>query len=254
MTQDVSSMVAPRFPLIWAKATLTIEVSINSMMAAETVVMTMMALAKPCTGPDILIYLNFYIDTQPGFQGIFIAGFVDQFNFYRHALSYFYKVAGGVIWGKQRKLSPGGQTERRNLPANMEIRIPVQSYFYLLAFFHFFQLCFFEIGHNPKLIVVHHGKQGLSGLHVLSYFQTEFTDATIRGGIEMTIREPKPRLIERSFARFDQGFDLLNLGFRDRHLRRGNADLVHTGRVLLTGNVVIRAAVFQLLLCDSTFF
>src|SRR5260221_7531749 len=42
MTQDVSSSVAPRFPLIYDKATLTIEVSINSMMAAAITVISKM--------------------------------------------------------------------------------------------------------------------------------------------------------------------------------------------------------------------
>ena len=47
MTQLTSSMLTPKLPEISFRATFTIEVSINSIMAADTVVITMMVLAKP---------------------------------------------------------------------------------------------------------------------------------------------------------------------------------------------------------------
>src|SRR5260221_29641 len=181
-------MVAPRLPLICARATLTMEVSISSIMAADTVVMTMMALANPCTGPAILIYFYFYRYTQPGFQDILIVGPVGQFNFHGYALGHFYKVAGGIIRGKKGKLSASGQTESRYFSANDDIRVPVQFHFYVLTFFHFFQLCFFKIRYHPKLIVIHNGKQGLSRLDILSCFQVKFTNTSIRGRVEMAIR------------------------------------------------------------------
>src|SRR5258705_7755787 len=52
MTQDVSSRVAPRLPLIWESATLTMDVSISSIMAAPITVNNSMFLLNafiiPC--------------------------------------------------------------------------------------------------------------------------------------------------------------------------------------------------------------
>ena len=47
ITQLTSSILTPKLPDISFNATLTIEVSINSMIAADTVVITIIALAKP---------------------------------------------------------------------------------------------------------------------------------------------------------------------------------------------------------------
>src|SRR6267142_3480502 len=169
------------------------EVSINSMMAADTVVITMITRAKPCTGPDILIYFYFDINTQAGLQDIFIVGSVDQLNFHRNSLCHLYKVSGRIVGGKQGKLCAGSQTESRNLSEDVHIRVTVQFHLYILAFPHFCKLRFFEVDNNPKLIVVHHSKERLAGLHILPYFQIKFANTPIARRVQMAIRKAELR-------------------------------------------------------------
>src|SRR5258707_7024422 len=72
-THEVSSIVAPRFPLISLKATFTMEISINSMMAAEMTVTTMIARVKPVgkfddDGDDIYFTLTSTSTLRPAFK------------------------------------------------------------------------------------------------------------------------------------------------------------------------------------------
>src|SRR5882762_1021779 len=103
-THEVSSIVAPRFPLISDKATFTMEISINSMMAAEIVVTTIIARAKPVgngVAGDMLLHFYVNLHTQASLQNVFVFGFVFQFNFHRHTLRDLHKIAGGIIRRKQ---------------------------------------------------------------------------------------------------------------------------------------------------------
>src|SRR5260221_11364215 len=87
-THEVSSIVAPRFPLISLKATFTIEISISSMMAAEMTVTTMIARVKPVGKfdddcDDILLHFDIHLYTQASLQNVFVLGVIIQFNFHR---------------------------------------------------------------------------------------------------------------------------------------------------------------------------
>src|SRR5258708_1510503 len=115
-THEVSSIVAPRFPLISLKATFTMEISINSMMAAEMTVTTMIARVKPVgkfddDGDDILLHFYIHFHTQASLQNVFVLGFIIQLNFHGYTLRDLYKIAGCIIWREKRELSSRCQTE-----------------------------------------------------------------------------------------------------------------------------------------------
>jgi len=93
-------------------------------MAADTVVITMMALANPCTGPAILIYFYFYRYASTPLQDSLIVGPVGQFNFHRYPLGHFYKVSCGIIRRKKGKLSAVAKLKADTFPRTNESGYP----------------------------------------------------------------------------------------------------------------------------------
>ena len=113
ITQLTSSMLTPKLPDISLNATFTIEVSINSMIAAETTVITIMARAKPL-GFGISIVGDHHENTHSGAQTR--AYFFDliDIDFEGNTLGHFNKIAAGVIGGQQGKFGSGCLAEIGN--------------------------------------------------------------------------------------------------------------------------------------------
>ena len=92
MTQLTSSMFTPRLPDMSVNATFTIDVSISSMIAAETTVITMMALAKPF-GVDMVLLFSNDVYTHSRFEQIFVLLNIVNCNFNWDTLCNFYEVS-----------------------------------------------------------------------------------------------------------------------------------------------------------------
>src|SRR3954469_14166211 len=107
-TQAISSSVAPRFPIIWGRATLTIEVSISSITEARMTVIVISHLLAPCWG--ICAFLFFLgrsvevdgdVDVHPHPQRMAGVRRLGEHDLHRDALDDLGEVAGGVV-GRQQ--------------------------------------------------------------------------------------------------------------------------------------------------------
>src|SRR5258707_614177 len=112
-------MVAPRFPLMSDKATFTIEMSISSIIAAEIVVITIMARANPVGNEadgadDMLLHFYFHVYAQTCLKDALVFCIIIQFYFYGDTLGDLHKISSGIIRRQQRKFRAGCQTERSN--------------------------------------------------------------------------------------------------------------------------------------------
>src|SRR5437870_37262 len=101
MTQAASSMVAPRLPLMLVRATLTIDVSISSRIAAEITVTTMIHFVNPFSAidatrssPVCVSHSDHNIGAHARTQRMCRIGTSIQLNPYRQPLRHLNEVAG----------------------------------------------------------------------------------------------------------------------------------------------------------------
>src|SRR2546430_375897 len=106
MTHAMSSTVAPRVALISLIATFTIEVSINSITAAEITVMTMIHFRNPCSATSSPLFAGGYRDIDAHARAqwrLCVITAIDE-KLYRHALRHFDEISGSIVGRQQREL------------------------------------------------------------------------------------------------------------------------------------------------------
>src|SRR5438876_8430794 len=115
-------------------------------------------------------------------------------NLHRHALHYFYVIAGGILWRKQTDAGCGGSAEALHLPTIIFV-VGVYVDGGALPDAHIFELVLLVIGHHPDIFLRHQRHQWLATLHCLTHLNRLAGDYPIYRRAQSAIFQIKSGLL-----------------------------------------------------------
>lgn len=182
---------------------------------------------------------------------IWVAGFIKD-DFDGHSLDNLDVVACGVFWREQTERRAASSLDAIDVALKRFVRVGIDGNFYRLAGPHEGQLCFFEIGVNPE-IILNDGEDDLTDLKKCTLFDLFPGNAPRFRCIDFGIRELEFRLL-------NCGLSLLDFSAGDVDLRTSGGHLF--GRGVCPGELTsslayprlrfshLRLSLTQRILCD----